>query len=140
MRLLVVDDHALMRMGIRQLVLQAWPDACIDEAPTLAEALACINATRPDLVTLDLCLPDARGTEGASRLLRALPGVPLLALSLNAEPAYAARLLQMGASGYLPKDCAGEELCAALRQLQQGGRYLSPAVSARAPSPAHGAA
>ncbi|HEY8876358.1 MAG TPA: response regulator transcription factor [Roseateles sp.] len=129
MRLLIVDDHPLMRMGITQLVLQEWPDAQIDEAPTIAEALARSAAARPDLVTLDLSLPDAHGTEGASRLLRALPGVPLLVLSLNAEAAYAARLMQMGASGYLPKDRAPEELRIALRRLSEGGRYVTASMA-----------
>lgn len=129
MRLLIVDDHPLMRMGITQLVLQEWPDAQIDEAPTIADALARIAAARPDLVTLDLSLPDSRGTEGASRLLRVLPGVPLLVLSLNAEAAYAARLMQMGVSGYLPKDRAPEELRVALRRLSEGGRYVTASMA-----------
>ncbi|MCE4554947.1 response regulator transcription factor [Pelomonas cellulosilytica] len=125
MRLLIIDDHPLMRMGVIQLVRQEWPEAIVDEASTLAEALARIAAAKPDLVTLDLSLPDAQGTEGASRLLRVLPGVPLLVLSLNAEAAYAARLMQMGASGYLPKDRAPDELRAALRRLVDGGRYVT---------------
>ena len=129
MRLLIVDDHPLMRMGITQLVLQEWPDAQIDEAPTIADALTRIAAARPDLITLDLSLPDSQGTEGASRLLRTLPGVPLLVLSLNAEAAYAARLLQMGVSGYLPKDRAPEELRVALRRLSEGGRYVTSAMA-----------
>lgn len=129
MRLLIVDDHPLMRMGITQLVLQEWSDAQIDEAPTIADALQKIAAAKPDLVTLDLSLPDAHGTEGASRLLRVLPGVPLLVLSLNAEAAYAARLMQMGASGYLPKDKAPDELRIALRRLSQGGRYVTAAMA-----------
>jgi len=129
MRVLIVDDHPLMRMGIVQLVQQEWPDAVIDEAPTIAAALGSIAAARPDLVTLDLSLPDAQGTEGANRLLRALPGVPLLVLSLNAEAAYASRLLQMGASGYLPKDRAADELRVALRRLSEGGRYVTSSMA-----------
>jgi len=129
MRLLIVDDHPLMRMGVIQLVRQEWPDADIDEAPTIAAALTCIAAARPDLVTLDLSLPDAHGTEGANRLLRVLPGVPMLVLSLNAEAAYAARLMQMGVAGYLPKDRAPEELRAALRRLSEGGRYVTAAMA-----------
>ncbi|MDG0855718.1 response regulator [Roseateles puraquae] len=129
MRLLIVDDHPLMRVGISHLVRQEWPDAQIDEAPTIAEALARIAAARPDLVTLDLSLPDAQGLEGATRLLRVLQGVPLLVLSLNAEAAYASRLLQMGASGYLPKDRAPDELRTALRRLSEGGRYVTAAMA-----------
>lgn len=129
MRLLIVDDHPLMRMGVRQLVLQEWPDAQVLEAPTIADALAITTQARPDLIVLDLSLPDARGTEGASRLLRALAGVPLLVLSLHAEAAIAARLLQMGASGYLPKDRAPDELRTALRRLHDGGRYVTAAMA-----------
>lgn len=129
MRLLIVDDHPLMRMGITQLVLQEWPEAQIDEAPTIAQALTRIAAARPDLITLDLSLPDSRGTEGASKLLRVVPDVPLLVLSLNAEAAYAARLMQMGVAGYLPKDRAPEELRIALRRLSEGGRYVTAAMA-----------
>ena len=129
MRVLIVDDHPLMRLGVPPLVLQEWPDAHVDEAPTIAVALERIAAARPDIVTLDLSLPDAQGTEGASRLLRVLPGVPLLVLSLNAEAAYAARLMQMGASGYLPKDRAPDELRAALRRLREGGRYVTSSMA-----------
>jgi DNA-binding NarL/FixJ family response regulator len=126
---LIVDDHPLMRLGIAQLVLQEWPQAVIEEAATIAEAQARVAAARPDLVTLDLSLPDAQGTEGASRLLRLLPGVPLLVLSLNAEAAYAARLMQMGVSGYLAKDRAPEELRTALRRLAEGGRYVTASMA-----------
>jgi two-component system, NarL family, invasion response regulator UvrY len=128
-RVLIVDDHPLMRVGISHLVRQEWPDAQIDEAPTIAEALARIGAARPDLVTLDLSLPDAQGIEGATRLLRVLHGVPLLVLSLNAEAAYASRLMQMGASGYLPKDRAPDELRTALRRLSEGGRYVTASMA-----------
>jgi DNA-binding NarL/FixJ family response regulator len=129
MRLLLVDDHPLMRMGVSQLVWQEWPEAVIDEAPTIAEALNCIAVARPELVVLDLSLPDAQGTEGASRLLRLLPGVPLLVLSLHAEAAIATRLIQMGAAGYLPKDRAPDELRAALRRLHEGGRYVTASMA-----------
>ncbi|WP_077032993.1 response regulator transcription factor [Pelomonas sp. KK5] len=129
MRLLLVDDHPLMRVGVSHLVREEWPDIAIDEADTIAAALARIAAHKPDLVVLDLSLPDASGLEGASRVLRALPGVPLLVLSLNAEAAYAARLMQMGAAGYLPKDRAADELRTALRRLHQGGRYVTASMA-----------
>ena len=72
MRLLLVDDHPLMRVGVAHLVREEWPDAIIDEAATIAAALERIAAARPDLVVLDLSLPDASGLEGASRVLRVL--------------------------------------------------------------------
>lgn len=129
MRLLLVDDHPIMRMGVSALVREEWPDAQVDEAPTIAAAMTCIGAARPDLIILDLSLPDASGLEGATRVLRAAHGVPLLVLSLNAESAYASRLMQMGAAGYLPKDRAGDELRTALRRLHEGGRYVTASMA-----------
>ncbi|MDY0748655.1 response regulator transcription factor [Paucibacter sp. R3-3] len=129
MRVLLVDDHPLMRVGVAHLVREEWPDAIVDEAATIAAALERIAAARPDLVVLDLSLPDSSGLEGASRVLRVLHNVPLLVLSLNAEAAYAARLMQMGAAGYLPKDRAAEELRSALRRLYEGGRYVTASMA-----------
>lgn len=129
MKVLVVDDHPIMRVGVRQLILAEWPAAAVREATTIAQALEQAQADAPEVVVLDLSLPDASGTEGASRMLRALRGVPVLVLSLNAESAYAARLLQMGVSGYLPKDRAGDELVIALRRLLAGGRYVTAAMA-----------
>ncbi|MDC6167204.1 response regulator [Paucibacter sp. XJ19-41] len=129
MRFLIVDDHPIMRVGVRQLILAEWPQAQIDEAASLAQALSLGQAQRPDAVVLDLSLPDASGTEGASRVLRALKAVPVLILSLNAESAYASRLLQMGVAGYLPKDRAGDDLVNALHRLLQGGRYVTAAMA-----------
>lgn len=131
MRFLIVDDHPIMRVGVRQLILDAWPEAQVDEAASIAAALELGRAAAPNAVVLDLSLPDANGTEGASRILRALREVPVLILSLNAESAYATRLLQMGAAGYLPKDRAGDELVNALQRLLQGGRYVTAALADR---------
>ena len=129
MRVLVVDDHPIMRIGVRQLILLEWPAAQIDEAPTLAQALDLCAAQRPDVVVLDLSLPDASGVESATRMLRVLKGVPVLVLSLNAEATYASRLLQMGVAGYLPKDRAGDELVQALTRVLAGGRYVTATMA-----------
>lgn len=129
MRVLIVDDHPIMRVGVRQLILGDWPDATIDEAPTLADAIALCQTCRPEVVVLDLSLPDASGVESATRMLRVLKDVPVLVLSLNAEAAYAARLLQMGVSGYLPKDRAGDELVLALKRVLSGGRYVTASMA-----------
>lgn len=131
MKLLIVDDHPIMRLGVRQLIAQEWPQAEIDEAASLDEAVQRFAARPAELVILDLALPDAAGTESAARMLRVAPGVPLLVLSLNAEAAYAARLLQMGVACYLQKDRAGDELVIAVRRLLEGGRYVTAAQADR---------
>ena len=129
MRFLIVEDHPIMRVGERQLIERAWPDAVIDEASTLAEALAHVAAEAPAAIVMDLALPDTSGTDGISAMLQAAPASPILVLSFNAESAYAARLLQMGAAGYLPKDRAGDELVEALQRLVQGRRYVTASMA-----------
>ena len=129
MKFLLVEDHPIMRFGERQLIRNAWPDSTIDEASTLAEALAHVRTSRPDAIVMDLALPDSSGTDGVSVMLKAAPQVPVLVLSFNAESAYAARLLQMGAAGYLPKDRAGDELVGALQRVVQGRRYVTATMA-----------
>lgn len=126
MRVLIVDDHPLLRMGVRTLIESTWPGATIDEAETLAAALAAVRAAPPDVVLLDLQLPDATGVDGAARMLRAAGEVPVLVLSQNTESTHAARLLRMGVRGFLPKDRAPAELATALRRVLDGGRYMTP--------------
>ena len=127
MRFLIVDDHPIMRLGARQLLAAAWPQAEVVEAETLAEAMARFQAAPADLVLLDLAMPDTDGIEAAVRMLRLARGVPIVVFSGNPEATHAARLLQLGVRGYLPKAQAGTELVAAVQRVLQGGRYVTPA-------------
>lgn len=131
MRYLIVDDHPIMRLGIRQLLLGRWPDANVIEAESIHAAVQQCTESRPDLIVLDLSLPDVSGTEGVTRMLRAAKGVPVLVLSLNAESVYAARVLQMGASGYVPKDLAAQELVTAIERILAGKRYVTSSMADR---------
>ena len=114
MKLLIVDDHPVMRFGVRQLVVQRWPDAVIGEASCLTQALEQVRAADWELVVLDLSMPDTSGLEGLVRLHRAAPHTRMLVLSMHDEAAYAARALQLGAAGYLTKEHATTELVAAI--------------------------
>lgn len=129
MRALIVDDHPIMRMGIRALLVQRWPAAQIVEAESLAVALAAARGERPDVAITDLNLPDAAGVESVARLRRALPETPILVLSLHAEAAYASRVLQLGGAGYLTKEHAADELIAAVERVLAGGRYITPSLA-----------
>lgn len=129
MRVLIVDDHPIMRLAVRHLVVGAWPDATIDEAETLADALARCKAAAPSVVLLDLQLPDAVGIEGVARLMRVAHDAPIVVLSGSPESAYAARLLQMGVRGFVPKDRAASDLVLALRRVLDGGRYITDAAA-----------
>jgi two-component system invasion response regulator UvrY len=129
MKLLLVEDHPIFRLGVRQLILGRWPDAVIDEAGTLAEALAAVRAGPHELALVDLNLPDSDGLEVVTQLRRAAPALRLLVLSLNAETAYAQRALQLGASGYLAKDRAAAELIVAIERIVAGGRYITASLA-----------
>lgn len=131
MKCLIVDDHPIMRLGVRQLILGRWPDAEIAEAESVANATAKFAASKPDIIILDLSLPDVSGTEGVAKMLRVAKEVPILVLSLNAETVYASRVLQMGAVGYLPKDLAGDELIIAIQRILEGKRYVTASMADR---------
>lgn len=131
MKCLIIDDHPIMRLGVRQLIAGEWPNAEIAEAASINDATSKLAAWKPDIIILDLSLPDVSGTEGVARVLRAARGVPILVLSLNAETVYASRVLQMGAFGYLPKDLASNELIEAVRRILAGKRYVTDSMADR---------
>jgi len=129
MRVLIVDDHPIMRLGVRQLIKGAWPDSEVEEAQTLEEGCRKFEAFQPKIVILDLGLPDSSGTEGVARMQQVAKTVPILVLSFNVESAFAARLLKMGVSGYLPKNRAGDELVTALQRISEGRRYVTESTA-----------
>ena len=129
MNILLVEDHPIFRFGVAELIRQRWPHAMIGEAGSMEEALTAVRQEPWQVVVADLNLPDAQGVEIVSRLLRITPDLRLLVLSLNAEMAYAQRVLQMGAAGYLAKDRASHELLSALELIMKGGRYISAALA-----------
>lgn len=129
MRLLLIDDHPLLRAGVRQLIVNRWPDAEVIDASDLASAMRLAPGCRA--AVLDLSLPDAHGIEALVRLRRVEPKLSVLVLSMHAEEAFAARALQMGAAGYLTKDRAGEELVTALERVLAGGRYITASLASR---------
>ena len=127
-RILVVDDHALVRRGLIE-ILQRLPDvARFGEAGTAAEALALAREAW-DLVVLDLGLPDRHGLEVLRDLHARQPELPVLILTMFPEDQLALRLLEAGAAGYLTKESAPEELLRAVGRVMAGHKYLSPAMA-----------
>lgn len=130
-RLFIVDDHALVRDGLRaRLAPLAWLQVA-GEAASAAEARGPIAALQPDLVLLDVGMKDMNGLDFAASLLSAHPGLRVLMLSMYDNPEYVQRALQVGARGYVLKDAPAAELIAALEAVAAGGTFLSPAVSQR---------
>jgi DNA-binding NarL/FixJ family response regulator len=127
MRILLVDDHAIVRAGLRRLLAMA-SDADVLEAATGREALAMAKATPPDLIILDLNLPELGGIELVARL-RQIGAMPILVLSMHAEPLYVTRALEAGAQGYVSKNASPDELLTAIRRVGGGGRYVEQEIA-----------
>jgi DNA-binding NarL/FixJ family response regulator len=125
-RVLIADDHAVVRQGLKQ-ILGDTPDMVVaGEATNGQEALDKVRAEVWDVVVLDLSMPDRSGLDVLKQLRSERPNLPVLVLSMYAEDQYAMRVLKAGASGYLTKDSAAEELVKAVRKVVSGGRYVSP--------------
>jgi DNA-binding NarL/FixJ family response regulator len=123
MNILLVDDHAIVRAGLRRL-LRGLFEGEILEAATGREALALARGRRLDLVLLDMNLPELGGLELLNRLATVAPDLPVLVLSMHAEPLYVTRAMEAGARGYVSKNVAPDELVTAIRQVASGGRYV----------------
>jgi two-component system, NarL family, invasion response regulator UvrY len=128
-RALCVDDHAIFRQGVRQILLQHDRQAKIGEAPSAEAAMRLAREEAWDVVILDLSLPDRSGLQVLVDLKREKPDLPVLVLSTHADDEYALRALRNGASGYVTKESAPEELIDAIRKVTHGGRYMSPALA-----------
>jgi DNA-binding NarL/FixJ family response regulator len=128
MKILLVDDHAVVRSGLRNL-LTSVSDACIVEAATGRDALLRLRQERPDLVLLDLNLPGIGGLELLRRMLAEDQSAGILVLSMHAEPLYASRAMELGARGYLSKNASAEELLTAVRRIAEGGRYIENEIA-----------
>jgi two-component system, NarL family, invasion response regulator UvrY len=130
MRLLVVDDHVIVREGIHRL-LAPYPDITVIDAGSAAQALSAFRSQRADVVLLDLNLPNSSGLELLRRLLKEDRNAQVLIFSMHFEPLYASRALNAGARGYISKGAAAEELLTAIRRVAEGARYIEREIAAQ---------
>ena len=130
-RVLVVDDHALVRSGLR-LLLDAEADITVEnEAGSAVEAVRMARMDKPDVVLLDITMPGRSGLEIAAEIKQAAPKAAILILSMHDDSAYVREAFEQGASGYLLKEAADEELLTAVRAVAAGDQYLHPMLGAR---------
>jgi two-component system, NarL family, response regulator NreC len=128
---LIVDDHAVVRSGLR-LVLEAEEDLePVGEAGTAREAIFEARSTKPDVILLDVVMPEQSGLEAIPTLLRESPDVKILVLSMQDDPQYVREAFAAGASGYVLKEAADTEVVHAVREVAGGGRYVHPELGAR---------
>jgi DNA-binding NarL/FixJ family response regulator len=127
--LLLVDDHSLIRAGVRALVLDIPGYAVIGEANDGSQLLEMVEQLSPDIVLLDISMKETGGLEALQRLKRVRPQSKVLILSMHTDPALIMQALESGAHGYLLKDTTATELEHALEALRNNERYLSPAIA-----------
>ncbi|MBM3783313.1 MAG: response regulator transcription factor [Acidobacteria bacterium] len=128
-RILLADDHAVVRQGFR-MILGAQPDMeIVGEAGNGREAVSQCEALQPDVVVMDVAMPELNGIEATRRIAESSPQTRVLALSMHKDSVYVREILRAGARGYLPKESIDVDLLAAVRAIARGEGYLSPAVS-----------
>ncbi len=129
MKVLIADDHDIIRKGLRQILQDAYPDCEITEVADGQELLNSVAQGSYDLVISDITMPVVSGLEALKILRKDFPQIPVLILSVHAEELYATRALKSGAHGYLTKAFAEGELLKAVNALLQGKKYITPVVA-----------
>lgn len=129
LRVLIADDHPIVRKGIRQILEETRNVQSVDEAETGQEVLDKVKKGRFDIVLLDISMPGMSGIDTLEELKKLKPSLPVLILSMYPEEEYAVRALKAGASGYLTKKSAPDELATAIRKIYRGERYISPTLA-----------
>jgi two-component system, NarL family, invasion response regulator UvrY len=131
LRIMLVDDHPIVRRGLRDILVDAFAGAIIHEVGYGRDAIALIHSQMWHVMVLDLSLPDGSGLDVLKRVRELRPRLPVLILSMHAADQFARRAIAAGASGYLTKDAADSELVTAVSRLARGGKYFGPDVLER---------
>lgn len=129
MRFLIADDHTIVRRGLRQILLEGFPDAEIEEVPDAEELIKKTIQSDWDIIISDLSMPGRSGLEALQQIKQIKPRIPVLILSIHPEEQYALRVLKAGAAGYLSKDLAPDELVNAVNRVLLGKKYITVTIA-----------
>lgn len=129
MRILITDDHAVVRQGLKQILAEEFRRAEFGEAASAQEAIERVWRETWDVVVLDITMPGRSGLEVLKEIKKSKPKLPVLVLSMHPEDQFAVRLLKIGASGYMTKESAPNELVGAVKKVMAGGRYISGSLA-----------
>ena len=130
-RVLIVDDHAVVRAGIRALLAHEPDIEPIGEAGSAREAVFQSRSLKPDVIVIDVVMPDGSGLEAVPTLLHERPEAQILVLSMQDDPRYVRQAFEVGAKGYVLKEAADREIVAAVREVARGRQYVHPELGAR---------
>lgn len=128
-RILIADDHTVVRKGLRQILMDEFTNAHIEEVPDAEELIKKVMSDKWDVVVSDLSMPGRSGLDALQQIKQSYPDLPVLILSIHPEEQYALRALKSGASGYLSKDTAPDELVKAVKKVTLGKKYISQAIA-----------
>lgn len=128
-RILLADDHAIVRKGLKQLILDEFPSAEIGEVGDVEGLVALVMKGKWDVIVSDISMPGRSGIEALHQIKEINPSIPVLIMSMHPEDQYALRVLKAGASGYLNKDSVHEELIPAIQMVRIGRKYITPAIA-----------
>ena len=128
-RILVADDHTVVRRGLRQILLEGFPGALVEEVGDAEDLIKNVVKSTWDVVISDLSMPGRSGLDALQQIKQLHPNLPVLILSIHPEEQYALRVLKSGASGYLSKDMAPDELVNAVKKVMLGKKYITAAVA-----------
>jgi DNA-binding NarL/FixJ family response regulator len=129
MRLLLVDNHRILSDGLKTLLEKQSDLRVVGQADNGRDGVRLAQELKPDIVIMDVAMPELNGIDATRLLLAQCPQVKVIALSMHSDKRYVAGMLAAGASGYVLKDCAFEELARAIRAVAQGGAWLSPEIA-----------
>lgn len=128
-RVLIADDHAIVRKGLKQLILEEYPSALVEEAGDVETLINKVIKSGWDVIVCDISMPGRSGVEALHQVKEINPKIPVLILSMHPEDQYALRVLRAGASGYLNKVTAHDEFIKAIQTVLIGRKYITPSIA-----------
>jgi DNA-binding NarL/FixJ family response regulator len=128
-RVLIADDHAILRRGLTEILVRDLDEVVCGEAENARQVIEQVQSREWDLIILDITMPGRSGLDALRDLRKLRPKLPVIVLSMHPEDQYGKRVLKAGASGFMNKESAPEELIKAIRKILAGGRYVSPALA-----------
>ena len=128
-RVLIADDHKIMLAGLRSILEKQTDFEVVGEADNGRKAVQMAQEKKPDVIVMDVSMPDLNGIEATKQIIESLPETRVIALSMHSDKRFVMGMLRAGASGYLLKDCASQELANAIDQVARGKKYLSPEIT-----------
>lgn len=129
LKILIADDHAVVRKGLKQILLEEYPSAEIGEAADAESLVAAVVTGSWSIVICDMNMPGRSGLDALSQIKQVAPELPVLIMSMYPEDQYALRVLKAGASGYLGKDTIHDDIIRAVQTVQRGRKYITPTIA-----------